>query len=145
MYLRSTIANRVAALDGRSGTVTAGFLGIVPVQEYVRQGPLDVLALMGDMAARTLEAFATLPQKMAGIWDASFRGAERAPDSPVGVVGASRIGGEVLAADVRAVGFAGTPTAVVDRIGSYRELGITRPPDDEGAGPSAPGGRRASR
>ena len=27
---------------------------------------------------------------------------------------------------MRAVGFAGTPTAVVDRIGSYRELGITR-------------------
>jgi membrane-associated protease RseP (regulator of RpoE activity) len=94
------IANQVAALDGR-GTVTAGFLGITPVQEYVRQGPLDVLALMGDMAARTLAAFATLPQKMAGIWDASFRGAEREPDGPVGVVGASRIGGEVLAADVR--------------------------------------------
>ena len=30
------------------------------------------------------------------------------------------------ATEVRAVGFAGTPTAVVDRIGSYRELGITR-------------------
>lgn len=30
------------------------------------------------------------------------------------------------AAEVRAVGFAGTPSAVVDRIGSYRELGITR-------------------
>ena len=30
------------------------------------------------------------------------------------------------AVEVRAVGFAGTPTAVVDRIGSYRELGITR-------------------
>ncbi|GAA2725486.1 M50 family metallopeptidase [Actinocorallia aurantiaca] len=97
------IANRVATLNGRSGTVTAGFLGIVPLQEYVRQGPFDVLALMGDMTVRTLEAFATLPQKMAGVWDASFRGAERAPDSPVGVVGASRIGGEVLAADVRAV------------------------------------------
>ena len=27
---------------------------------------------------------------------------------------------------MRAVGFAGTPTAVVDRIGSYRELGVTR-------------------
>ncbi|GAA0966441.1 site-2 protease family protein [Actinocorallia libanotica] len=97
------IANRVAALDGRSGTITAGFLGITPVQEYVRQGPMDVLTLMGDMAARTLQAFAVLPQKMAGIWDASFNGAERESDSPVGVVGASRIGGEVLAADTRAV------------------------------------------
>lgn len=26
-----------------------------------------------------------------------------------------------------------------------RELGITRPPDDDGTGPSTPGGRRASR
>ncbi|MEO3786396.1 site-2 protease family protein [Actinocorallia sp. B10E7] len=97
------IASRVSALDGRSGTVTAGFLGITPVQEYVRQGPLDVLALMGDMTTGTLAAFATLPGKMAGIWDASFRGAERELDSPVGVVGASRIGGEVMAADAEAV------------------------------------------
>lgn len=96
------IANRLLTPDGR-GTVTAGFLGITPVQEYVRQGPLDVFALMGDMASKTLAAFATLPQKMAGVWDASFRGAEREADSPVGVVGASRIGGEVLAADAGAV------------------------------------------
>ena len=37
---------------------------------------------------------------------------------------ADAIGRDVV--EVRAVGFAGTPTAVVDRIGSYRELGITR-------------------
>ncbi|WP_315095210.1 LLM class F420-dependent oxidoreductase [uncultured Cellulomonas sp.] len=37
---------------------------------------------------------------------------------------AAAIGRDV--AEVRAVGFAGTPTAVVDRIGSYQELGITR-------------------
>ncbi|GEK20471.1 LLM class F420-dependent oxidoreductase [Cellulomonas xylanilytica] len=37
---------------------------------------------------------------------------------------AAAIGRDV--SEVRAVGFAGTPTAVVDRIGSYRELGITR-------------------
>ncbi|KQY46780.1 LLM class F420-dependent oxidoreductase [Cellulomonas sp. Root137] len=37
---------------------------------------------------------------------------------------AAAIGRDV--SEVRAVGFAGTPTAVVDRIGSYRELGVTR-------------------
>lgn len=37
---------------------------------------------------------------------------------------AAAIGRDV--SEVRAVGFAGTPSAVVDRIGSYRELGITR-------------------
>ncbi|NUU19554.1 LLM class F420-dependent oxidoreductase [Cellulomonas humilata] len=37
---------------------------------------------------------------------------------------AAAIGRDV--SEVRAVGFAGTPTAVVDRIGSLRELGVTR-------------------
>ncbi len=98
------IATRLPSLNGGgSPAVTAGFLGITPVREYVRQSPLAVLSLMGEMTTRTLAAFATLPGKMAGVWDASFNGAKRASDSPVGVVGASRIGGEVLAAHAAAV------------------------------------------
>ncbi|GAB3680315.1 site-2 protease family protein [Actinocorallia lasiicapitis] len=90
------ISNTVADLSKPGGTVTAGFLGITPALEYVRQGPGAVLTQIGGMATGTLQAFAHFPEKMRGIWHASFSGAKREADSPMGVIGASRIGGEVL-------------------------------------------------
>jgi membrane-associated protease RseP (regulator of RpoE activity) len=39
---------------------------------------------------------------MVGVWQAAFGGAERDPMSPVGIVGAGRIGGEIAALDAPA-------------------------------------------
>ncbi|ROO89776.1 RIP metalloprotease RseP [Actinocorallia herbida] len=98
------IANQVNDLAHPEKTVTAGFLGITPVRPFVRQGPGDVLAQFGTMAAVTVKAFARLPEKMVGVWNASFHHAERDVNGPVGIVGASRIGGEVLASHEEALG-----------------------------------------
>ncbi|GAB2833857.1 site-2 protease family protein [Actinocorallia aurea] len=98
------IANQVNDLAHPEKTVTAGFLGITPVRVFVRQGPGDVLAQFGTMASATLGAFARLPEKMVGVWNASFNHAERDLEGPVGIVGASRIGGEVLASHDEALG-----------------------------------------
>jgi membrane-associated protease RseP (regulator of RpoE activity) len=38
-----------------------------------------------------------MPQKMVGVWNAAFSDEKRDPNGPVGVVGVSRIGGEVAA------------------------------------------------
>ncbi|MCD0451417.1 site-2 protease family protein [Actinocorallia sp. API 0066] len=92
-------ANRLPDLDDPERTVTVGFIGITPLTDRVQGGPGDVLSQMGDMTARTLEAFVNLPQKMVGVWHAAFSGDERDPEGPIGVVGASRLGGEILASE----------------------------------------------
>ncbi len=92
-------ANQMQDLKDSDKVVTVGFLGISPLVDRVQGGPGDVAAQMGEMTPRTLAAFAQLPQKMVGVWNAAFSGEERDPEGPIGVVGASRLGGEILASE----------------------------------------------
>ncbi|GAA0966435.1 site-2 protease family protein [Actinocorallia libanotica] len=92
-------ANQMQDLKDSDKVVTVGFLGISPLIDRVQGGPGDVATQMGDMTVRTLEAFTQLPQKMVGVWHAAFSGEERDPEGPIGVVGASRLGGEILASE----------------------------------------------
>jgi membrane-associated protease RseP (regulator of RpoE activity) len=55
---------------------------------------------MGGMIENGAEAIVALPSKVPDLWDAAFGDGERKDDSPVGVVGAARISGEVLNLDV---------------------------------------------
>nr|BFE82202.1 hypothetical protein GCM10020093_048030 [Planobispora longispora] len=54
---------------------------------------------MGDLTARTASSLLRLPEKMVGVWNAAFSGEERDKDGPIGVIGVSRIGGEIAASD----------------------------------------------
>ncbi|MFD3688443.1 M50 family metallopeptidase [Nocardiopsis sp. NPDC058631] len=78
-------------------TETVGFLGIVFTQE---RAPLTVgesAAEMGSMMVGVGEALIALPSKIPEVFGAAFLGQERNQDSPVGIVGISRIGGEIMA------------------------------------------------
>ena len=75
-----------------------GFLGVSPTTEYERQGPGFVLSTMGDYTKATGEAILHLPQKMVEVADAAF-GGERKDDSPMSVVGAGRVAGEMVTID----------------------------------------------
>ncbi|MUL42138.1 site-2 protease family protein [Streptomonospora sp. PA3] len=77
-------------------TESAGFLGITFDQE---RRPLS----LGESAERmwmsvvgVADALVELPSKVDDVFRAAFLGEQRGVDSPVGIVGASRIGGEVL-------------------------------------------------
>ncbi|MFC3999501.1 M50 family metallopeptidase [Nocardiopsis sediminis] len=87
-------------------TQTAGFLGITFAQERSPLGVADTAAYMGDAVVGVGRALWELPSKVPGVFRAAFMGEERTVDSPVGIVGASRIGGEVLA----------QPIPVTDRV-----------------------------
>ncbi|GLU46495.1 M50 family metallopeptidase [Nocardiopsis ansamitocini] len=78
-------------------TVTAGFVGFVPTYERQTLSAGESAVFFGETTLSVGKAIITLPAKVPGVFEAAFLGAERAPDSPVGVVGASRIGGEILA------------------------------------------------
>ncbi len=101
--------------DGREVTVVApltmidgtllgeegsrGFLGVSPV---INLQPLPVTAVPGEMwdiSVRSAAALVSFPAKMVGVTQAAFTDQARDPEGPVGVVGVSRISGEVAAAD----------------------------------------------
>jgi membrane-associated protease RseP (regulator of RpoE activity) len=91
--------NRLRALDDSDRVETVGFLGISPLVEREQLGPGAVAEHMGEMTERTVVALAQLPQRMVGVWHAAFGDEERDPEGPIGVVGASRIGGEIIASE----------------------------------------------
>ena len=76
---------------------TVGFLGIVFATERAPLTLTESAQEMGTMMVGVGEALIELPSKIPGVFGAAFLGEERGADSPVGIVGISRIGGEILA------------------------------------------------
>jgi len=86
----------VTGPDGTVQTTQAGFLGVrttVPTA-YERQPLTAVPAILWSGVSRTAEALVYVPQRMVGVWEAAFGGAERSIDSPMSVVGVGRVAGE---------------------------------------------------
>ncbi|AIG63970.1 signaling protein [Corynebacterium atypicum] len=87
----------VAISGGASGTV--GLVG-ASVPDAVRSfGPVEAVPATarytGEILASTVRAVAQLPAKVPGVVAAIF-GAERDQEGPMSVVGASRVGGELV-------------------------------------------------
>jgi membrane-associated protease RseP (regulator of RpoE activity) len=74
-----------------------GFLGVTPIVAMEKQGPGYVVGVMWDLTKRTAEALSRFPERLVGVWQAAFGGAERDLNSPFSIVGAGRIGGEIAA------------------------------------------------
>ncbi|MGW5476454.1 M50 family metallopeptidase [Streptomyces sp. NPDC004008] len=99
------IKNQVSKTDGNGGYVEgkyvyAGFLGFTPATGIVPQSLGQSAQRMGDMMQNGVESLVSLPGKIPGLWDAAFGNAPRQPDSPMGVVGAARVGGEVFTLNI---------------------------------------------
>ncbi len=72
-----------------------GFLGVTPVFEREKQGPVFVITTMGDYTWQTLKALGQMPGKLVEVSKAAVGLEERQQDSPMSVVGASRVAGEM--------------------------------------------------
>ncbi|MEW5357270.1 RIP metalloprotease [Streptomyces sp. 16-176A] len=80
--------------------VSAGFLGFSAATGVVRQDFGESVTWMGDRLGEAVDSIASLPGKIPALWDAAFDGAPRQPDSPMGVVGAARVGGEIFTLNI---------------------------------------------
>lgn len=104
--LHAKIATNQVAKKDSSGQivqgqyVTAGFLGFSAATGIVRQDFGESLTWMGDRVGEAVDSIVSLPGKIPALWDAAFDGAPRQPDSPMGVVGAARVGGEIFTLDI---------------------------------------------
>lgn len=75
-----------------------GVLGITPVWPTTTVGPVGAFGAAGgetrDMFQRTMAALKQVPQRIPALWEA-LTGSPRDPNTPMSVVGATRIGGEL--------------------------------------------------
>ncbi|UXY32770.1 M50 family metallopeptidase [Streptomyces sp. HUAS TT20] len=98
------VRNKVAKKDAHGqiidGYTYAGFLGFSAASGVVRQDFGQSLTWMGDRLGEAVDSIAGLPGKIPALWNAAFDGAPRQPDSPMGVVGAARVGGEIFTLDI---------------------------------------------
>ncbi|MGS2614678.1 M50 family metallopeptidase [Micromonospora sp. LZ34] len=88
---------------GTVGDVAALGVGLIPsTPTRVSYGPVAAFGatadFTGDMAVQTAHAMQRIPQKVPALWTA-ITGGERDMDTPISVVGASRLGGEFVAND----------------------------------------------
>ncbi|MEV0991578.1 site-2 protease family protein [Streptomyces sp. NPDC049949] len=101
------IENKVAKTDGHGGYVkgeyvTAGWLGFTPKSEIAPLSFGQSVDHMGEVVDNSVQGLLKLPAKIPALWNAAFDGAEREPDSPMGIVGAARISGEIATLDIPA-------------------------------------------
>jgi membrane-associated protease RseP (regulator of RpoE activity) len=106
--LHAKIATNQVAKKDSSGQIiqgeyiNAGFLGFSASTGVVRQDFGDSVTWMGDRVGDAVNSLAALPGKIPALWDAAFGDGPREPDSPMGVVGAARVGGEIFNLDIPA-------------------------------------------
>ncbi|MET8503731.1 site-2 protease family protein [Streptomyces sp. NPDC004787] len=78
-------------------TQPAGYLGFASKTEVLPLTFGQSVDRMSDQLQAGVESVIALPGKIPALWNAAFGDGERAKDSPVGVVGAARISGELMA------------------------------------------------
>ena len=104
----STEVRTVRAIDSsgqvESGSVKAGFLGVVSTTTMQRHGVLFTLDQMGSMTWDTVVALGHLPVKVWGVAEAVVGAQQRDPNSPVSVVGAGRVAGQITSDSANPMG-----------------------------------------
>lgn len=99
-----TVLNYVPDRLDPSRYVEAGFLGVSPTQELTRGGPVETIAQMGTMTKQSFVALASFPVRVYNVAADLVTGQPRDLNSPLSIVGASRVAGEIGASDQLAVG-----------------------------------------
>ncbi|MGH8876352.1 MAG: M50 family metallopeptidase [Stackebrandtia sp.] len=95
----------ISGAEGESQKVTqVGISQLNPKMDpTITYGPVEgvggAATMTGDMAVKMGEAMTRIPEKVPALWNSIF-GEERDKDTPVSVVGASRLGGEMVANDL---------------------------------------------
>jgi membrane-associated protease RseP (regulator of RpoE activity) len=94
------ITTELRDLDDPEQVVQGSFLGLSPLRQVERQDLPAVVDEIGSIISRTGQAIVELPSRVPALFGAVFLGEERDVNGPIGVVGVSRIGGEILAQDI---------------------------------------------
>jgi membrane-associated protease RseP (regulator of RpoE activity) len=95
LHTNTTVSARPQSVDDPRTIVEVGFLGVKPDVVLERQGPAYVVTSMVDYTGKTVHALVRFPAKVYDVGKAALGLEDRQADSPMSVVGASRVAGEV--------------------------------------------------
>ena len=109
----NTIIQSVPDKLDPTSRVEAGFLGVSPGRELVRGGVIETAGQMWNITRMSLVALASFPVRVWNVGVGLATGAERDINSPISVVGASRVAGEIAVAD---------SVPIQDRVASWLSL-----------------------
>jgi len=100
--LNAEIVNAVRP-QSASATVenkAAPYLGIAPQIIMEKQPISSVFQTLGEITVGTGKVLWNLPNRVSQLFGAAFLGEQRDPEGLVGIVGVTRVGGEIAAADI---------------------------------------------
>ena len=103
--LNAEIVNAVRP-QSASATVenkAAPYLGIAPQIIMEKQPINSVFQTLGEITVGTGKVLWNLPNRVSQLFGAAFLGEQRDPEGLVGIVGVTRVGGEIAAADIPVV------------------------------------------
>ena len=109
----NTIIQSVPDRLDPTSRVEAGVLGVSPSRELVRGGVIETAGQMWNITRMSLVALASFPVRVWNVGVGLATGAERDINSPISVVGASRVAGEIAVAD---------SVPIQDRVASWLSL-----------------------
>lgn len=95
----SVIANKQVDLTNPSKYLEAGFIGVSPTEARVHATVGQTVDTVGSLTAASGAALVHIPARMVGVAKAAF-GGQRGQNSPMSVVGASRLAGEMATGDI---------------------------------------------
>lgn len=88
--------NKVQSDDDPDKYVTVGFVGISPTTPLTPQSITAVPGQVGQFMSLSAQRLVEIPQRIPNLIEATFGGAQRDPNGPVGLVGVGRISGEIF-------------------------------------------------
>lgn len=88
--------NVMPADDDPNTTVEVGYVGLAPTSPMTTMSITEVPVYVWNFIGVAVERIIELPQRVPALIDATFAGAERDPEGPVGLVGVGRLSGEIL-------------------------------------------------
>ena len=95
----NTKLNHMADRLDPTRTVEVGFFGVSPETELTRSGPIATLEEMWTMTQQSAVALASFPVRIYNVAEDLVLGNPRDLNSPISIVGASRVAGEIGVAE----------------------------------------------
>jgi membrane-associated protease RseP (regulator of RpoE activity) len=89
------IENQVRNADG--DVVTAGYLGVTSAVTYARKPVSALPGYFGTVVGQSVQRLGQIPERVPQLFRATFMGAKRDPNGPIGLVGVGRLSGEAFA------------------------------------------------
>ncbi|GAA4906977.1 site-2 protease family protein [Tessaracoccus lubricantis] len=109
----NTVLNHVPDRLDPTKVVEAGFFGVSPTQQLTKAGPVATVGQMWEMTRQSAVALVSFPARIWNVAVDLVTGQPRDVNSPVSILGASRVAGEITTTD---------QLGTADKVASYLSL-----------------------